>query len=106
MIPDKPKFIGAVLPPNFSPNPDLMINYAKELEKIGIDFVVAYDHGILQHRNIAGRDKKERQFKPMYTSEQSFVKALPLLLTIAQHTREIKLFTGVVVLPQHQTTDI
>lgn len=88
--------IGVILPRELIGGRDIL-TLAGEAEKIGYDYVVACDHVILPVQNVGGEKLK-------YSLEESYADPLTLLAAIAAVTNKIDLFTGVLVLPQRQTT--
>lgn len=87
--------IGVILPRELIGGRDIL-TLAGEAERIGYDYVVACDHVVLPGQNQVGDKLK-------YSLEEKYTDPLTLLSAIAAVTRNIELFTGVLILPERQT---
>ena len=69
--------------------------YVTEVENMGFDYLLAYDHVVGVHRDIVGYDRP-------YGIENQFHEILTLFAYVAAITERIELFTGILILPQRQ----
>ncbi len=67
--------------------------YITEVEKMNFDFLLAFDHIVGVHRDIVGYERP-------YGIENQFHEVLTLLSYVAAITKQLELFTGVLILPQ------
>ncbi|MDB5440577.1 MAG: luciferase family protein [Caulobacteraceae bacterium] len=97
--PDAPFQIGAVFPQTESGADGVAIrDYAQAIEDLGYSHIVAYDH-------VVGASVASRPHWSMpYSSTDTFHEPLVLFAHLAACTRTLGLTTGVVILPQRQTT--
>lgn len=88
--------LGAILPRELLRGREIL-DFVKEVEKIGYDYVVACDHVVLPNQN-SGDEKLK------YSLEERYTDPLTLLSAIAAITNNLQLFTGVLILPERPTT--
>jgi len=91
--------IGAVFPQLDVPaNPLAIRDYVQAVEAMGIDHVVIYDH-------VVGADTTNRPaWNKPYSLTSQFQEPLVLMAYLAGLTTTLEFMTGVLVLPQRQTT--
>lgn len=90
--------LGVTFPQNdIGTNPDDIRRYAQEVEAMGYQALLAYDHVLG-----AGLDTRPGWTGP-YNSETDFHEIFVLFGYLAALTRQLALVTGVVILPQRQT---
>lgn len=90
--------LGVVFPTNEIGNdPSVIKNYAQQIENLGYDHLIAYDH-------VLGVDPATRpgQMTP-YSEKHPFHEPLVLFGFLAACTEKIELATGILILPQRQT---
>ena len=91
--------IGAVFPQTESgTDPEAIKDYAQSVESLGFDHILAFDHVI--GANAASRPG----WSGAYKHTDSFYEPLVLFGHIAGITQKIELATGIIILPQRQTT--
>jgi probable F420-dependent oxidoreductase len=91
--------IGIVYPQTeFGNDPSAIRDYAQTAESLGYTHILAYDHVVGANPHRPGG-----WFGP-YTSETPFQEPLVLFSFLAAITQKIKLTTGIIILPQRQTT--
>ena len=91
--------IGAVFPQTESgTDPEAIKDYAQSVESLGFDHILAFDHVI--GANAASRPG----WSGAYKHTDSFYEPLVLFGHIAGMTQKIELATGIIILPQRQTT--
>ena len=91
--------IGAVFPQTESgTDPGAIRDYAQSVESLGFDHILAFDHVI--GANAASRPG----WSGAYRHTDSFYEPLVLFGHIAGMTQKIELATGIIILPQRQTT--
>lgn len=73
-----------------------MLDLAKEVERIGYDYLVACDHVVLP-------DQNPQDDKLKYSLRERYTDPLTLLAAVAAVTNIVELFTGVLVLPERPT---
>jgi probable F420-dependent oxidoreductase len=89
--------LGAVLPTNeIGGDPSAIRDFAQAVEGMGFDHLLIYDH-------VLGADPSVHRMTGPYTDEHPFHEVFVTLGFIAACTRELKLATAVLVLPQRQT---
>ena len=90
--------IGAVFPHNeIGTNPELIKEYCRGLESLGVDHLLIYDH-------VLGADPdREGGFRGPYDKDVAFHEPLTTFSFIAAATEKIELATTVLILPQRQT---
>ncbi|MBC8076133.1 MAG: LLM class F420-dependent oxidoreductase [Chloroflexales bacterium] len=91
--------IGAVFPQTeFGDDPAAMRDYAQAIEALGYTHILLYDH-------VLGASTATRpNWSGPYTSDTPFHEVFVLLAYLAGLTRTLELVTGVLVLPQRQTS--
>lgn len=94
--------LGAVLPRELTIEPLKIIEFAKQAERMGYSFLVAYDHVILPSQK-ALPPKDTRFYHNTYDNRDQHYESLTVLSAVAVLTNKIQLFTGVIVSPQRQT---
>lgn len=89
--------LGAVLPIEIAHSPSEIFTWAKEIESLGFDYIVVYDHVVL-------KDNQERVLgQASYSINRAFNEPFVLLGALSAITSRVNFFTGVLVLPQRQT---
>ena len=90
--------IGAVFPHNeIGTNPELIKEYCRGLESLGVDHLLIYDH-------VLGADPdREGGFRGPYDKDVAFHEPLTTFSFMAAATEKIELATTVLILPQRQT---
>ncbi|HZC29898.1 MAG TPA: LLM class F420-dependent oxidoreductase, partial [Gaiellaceae bacterium] len=92
--------LGAVFPQTeIGPDPRDVARYAVEIERMGYDHLVAYDH-------VLGADPDRpdgRPWKGSYTHRDLFHEPFVLFAYLAALTTRLELTPSVIVLPQRQT---
>ncbi len=89
---------GVVFPQvEFPPDPIAVRDYAQTVEALGLRFVDAYDHVLG-----ANPDRPGGWHGP-YTYESSFLEPFVLFSFIAAATKNLRLASNVIILPQRQT---
>lgn len=86
---------GVILPRELIRGKEILA-VAKEVEKMGYSYVVACDHVVLPNQNEHGEKLK-------YSLDERYTDPLTLLAAVAAVTNNLKLFTGVLVLPERAT---
>ena len=91
--------IGVIFPQTeIGSDPDTITRFATTAESLGYDHILAYDH-------VIGASTQSRpDWQGPYTSESMFHEPLVLFSYLAGLTKTIELVTGVIILPQRQTT--
>ena len=90
--------VGAVFPQTeIGPDPEGVARYARELEAMGFDHMVIYDHVIGAHPDRPGG------WSGPYTHMSLFHEVFVVLAYIAAITSKLELAISVLVLPQRQT---
>lgn len=99
MISSKRFRIGAVFPQLEMPADPLVIrDYVQAIEAMGFDHMVIYDH-------VVGADPANRPgWDKPYSVTSLFQEPLVLMAYLAGHTTTLEFMTGVLILPQRQTT--
>lgn len=91
--------IGAIFPQTEMPNDPVAIrDFAQAVESLGFDHLVAFDHVI--GANAASRPG----WSGPYRHTDSFYEPFVLFGYLAALTKSIELVTGIIILPQRQTT--
>jgi probable F420-dependent oxidoreductase len=92
--------LGAVFPQlEIGTDPDELAKYAREIERLGYDHLVAYDHVLGAHPE----RPDERPWTGPYTHESLFHEPFVLFGYLAGIVRRLELTPSVIVLPQRQT---
>ncbi len=92
--------LGAVFPQlEIGPDPADVARYAREIERMGYDHLVAYDHVLGAHPD---RPDK-RPWRGAYTHESLFHEPFVLFGYLAGIVERLELTPAVIVLPQRQT---
>ncbi len=90
---------GVVYPQTeFPPDPAAIKDFAQAAEALGLSHVVAYDHVVGANPNRPGG------WKGPYTHESAFLEPFSLYSYMAAHTTRLGFLTGILILPQRQTT--
>lgn len=91
--------IGAVFPQTeIESDPAVIKDFAQGVEDLGFNHLVAYDH-------IVGKNTANiPDWNMPYNHESSFQEPLMLYSFLAGVTRQLSFVTGVIILPQRQTT--
>jgi probable F420-dependent oxidoreductase len=91
--------IGVVFPQTeIGSDPDMIAKFAVTAESCGYDHLLAYDH-------VLGANTESRpDWQGPYTTESMFQEPLVLFAYLAGLTTTIELVTGVIILPQRQTS--
>lgn len=95
--------IGAIFPQaEIAADPAVVAEWARTVEQLGFDYLLAYDHVIGAHPE---RDDPRAARWPQgaYDHESLFHEPAVLFGYLAAITQRIQLATGVIVLPQRQT---
>ena len=92
--------IGAVFPTTEIGNDPVAIrDYAQAVEALGYDHLLTYDHVLgARHEN------REPALAGPYTEKDAFHEPMVLFGYLAAVTKRIELVTGILILPQRQTT--
>jgi probable F420-dependent oxidoreductase len=77
-------------------DPAIIARFIRDIEAMGLDGVVAYDH-------VLGADPARPGWSGPYTIESQFHEVIVLFSFAAAITRRLELSTGVLILPQRQT---
>lgn len=77
-------------------DPDVIAHFVREIEAIGFDGLVAYDH-------VLGADPARPGWSGPYTIDTPFHEVFVLFGFAAALTTKLQLSTGVLILPQRQT---
>jgi probable F420-dependent oxidoreductase len=77
-------------------DPAVIARFIRDVEAMGLDGVVAYDH-------VLGADPDRPGWSGPYTIESQFHEVMVLFSFAAAITRHLELSTGVLILPQRQT---
>jgi probable F420-dependent oxidoreductase len=95
--------IGAVFPQtDMAPDSAQLATYARAVENMGFDYVLAYDHVLGADTSV--RPKwRNRGRVPHYTHESAFHEVFVLFGYMAAMTERIGFATGILILPQRQT---
>ncbi len=90
---------GVIYPQiELGPDPGAVRAYAEAAEELGYDHLVAFDH-------VLGVDVANRpEWSGPYTREHLFHEPLVLFGYLAAVTQRLELVTGIIILPQRQTT--
>lgn len=89
---------GVVFPQTeFPPDPISVRDYAQTVEALGFHYVDAYDHVLGANPNRPGG------WHGPYTFESSFLEPFVLFSFIAAATKNLRLASNVIILPQRQT---
>ncbi|WP_198351331.1 LLM class F420-dependent oxidoreductase [Flavisphingomonas formosensis] len=98
--------IGAILPQlEIAPDPETLRRWVVAVEEMGFDHLVVYDHVV--GADVSGKQSDPRMQKwpaGHYNYRDLFHEPLVLLGYLAAVTRKIELSTGILILPQRQTT--
>src|SRR5258707_5713547 len=77
-------------------DPAAIAAFIREIERLGFDGLVAYDH-------VLGADPARPGWSGPYTIESTFHEVMVLFSYAAAITTKLELSTGVLILPQRQT---
>ncbi len=89
---------GVVFPQTeFPADPLALRDYAQTVEGLGFSYVDAYDHVLGANPNRPGG------WRGPYTFESSFLEPFVLFSYVAAFTRNLRLATNIIILPQRQT---
>ncbi len=77
-------------------DPDVIAEYAREIERLGYDGLVAYDH-------VLGAEPGREGWSGPYTIDTPFHEVFVLFAYVAAITTRLELSPGVLILPQRQT---
>ncbi len=91
--------LGVVFPQlEIGPDPIAIRDYAQAAESLGYDHILVYDH-------VLGAGKTDRpDWSGTYSSDDSFHEPFVLFGYLAGLTERVELATGILVLPQRQTS--
>ena len=96
--------IGAIFPQaEIAAKPAAIAAWARTVEQLGYDHLVAYDHVIGAHPHRPEDPRAARWPQNAYDHESLFHEPMVLFGYLAAITERIELTTGVIVLPQRQT---
>lgn len=98
--------IGAIFPQLEIPaDPQTVRSWATAVEDMGFDHIVAYDHVVGADTSNKAHDQRMQKWPPgHYTYRELFHEPLVLFGFLAGVTATIELATGILILPQRQTT--
>jgi probable F420-dependent oxidoreductase len=89
--------IGVVFPQlEIGTDPEAIKGYAQAVEEMGYDHLLAYDHVLGVHPDVAVRPGA-------YTHESLFHEPMVLFAYLAAVTQRLEFVTGILILPQRQT---
>lgn len=89
--------IGTVLPQiELGPDPETLADYARRVEAVGYEHVLAYDH-------VLGVNPDREDWDGPYDYESQFHEPLTTYSYLAGLTDDLTFVTGILVLPQRQT---
>ena len=89
--------IGVVFPQlEIGTDPEAIKGYAQAVEEMGYDHLLAYDHVLGVHPDVAVRPGA-------YTYESLFHEPMVLFAYLAAVTQRLEFVTGILILPQRQT---
>ena len=91
--------IGAVFPQTeIESDPVIIKDFAQSVEELGFNHLIAYDH-------VVGKNTTNiPDWKMPYSHKSSFQEPLMLFSYLAGVTNKLDFMTGVIILPQRQTT--
>jgi len=91
--------LGVVFPQTeIGSDPSIVAEFATTAESLGYHHILAYDH-------VIGADTSNRpDWQGPYTSDSLFHEPFVLFSYLAGMTRKLEFVTGVIILPQRQTT--
>lgn len=91
--------LGAVFPTTeIGTDPAAVRDYAQAAEDLGYSHLIAYDHVV------GGTEEATAQLPGPYTKDHPFHEPFVLFGYLAGLTKTIELWTGIIILPQRQTT--
>jgi len=91
--------IGVVFPQTeFGSDPAAIREYAQTAEELGYTHVVAYDHVL------GANPQRPGGYKGPYDYQSPFLEPFVLFSYMAAHTRRLGFITGILILPQRQTS--
>lgn len=98
--------VGAIFPQlEISPDPDTLREWVTAVEEMGFDHIVVYDHVVGADVSNKDNDERMKQWPPgHYNYRDLFHEPLVVLGFFAGITKTIELSTGILILPQRQTT--
>ena len=96
--------LGAIFPQaEIAADPSAVARWARTVEQLGYEHLVAYDHVIGAHPDRSDDPRAARWPRGAYDHDSLFHEPMVLFGYLAALTERILLTTGVIVLPQRQT---